>query len=112
MLISVEFGLEWAMNFFSATGDGKGVHDGSSGDGSLQAQQVMLDEGEYPSNAYALFVAIRKRFGQPMPQANSSREDRAFTAKRHIFMIDELDLNHVQVNQSQREEILSDTDDF
>ena len=102
----MEFRLEWAMNFFSATGDEKGVHDGSSGNGADAVSKIMKTEAVHPNNAYEIFREVSRQFGQLTIQEDSKREDRAFTKRQHVFMIDYEDLNHANMNELRSEIVL------
>lgn len=98
LLLAKKFNLKAFLHSYSATGDGKGVHDGSSGDGASKLQQMELksEVNDRFLCSWDFFKndGIQKAMGQPPTKTNKQRalEPRSFIFREHVFMADKNDV--------------------
>ena len=88
MKIAHEFDLDYILISFSATGDGKGIPDGSSGDGACAVRDLQYKEQIHANNAFEVFVHISNKMGTPAVTLNPlHRRLMAFTDRKHTFIL-------------------------
>ena len=90
--LAVEFDLFAILQMYSVSGDGKGVQDGSSGDGAAAVRDMQYKMETVANNAWDIFTAIDEKMGQPsVPTDALSRRPHGFTHRIHWFMVDTKD---------------------